>query len=125
MIALDASALLAFLFQEPGHERVASALDSACLSTVNLSEVVGRFVRDGHDGGQVMARLTRSPIEIVPFDAEQARIAAGLLPATRSHGLSLADRACLALALTRGVPVLSADRVWGEIEEGVEVRLIR
>ncbi len=49
MIALDASALLAFLFREDGHERVAAAIGASCLSTVNLTEVLGRFVRDGHD----------------------------------------------------------------------------
>jgi len=45
MIALDASALLALLFQEPGHEVVARWMDQACMTTVNLSEVLDRFVR--------------------------------------------------------------------------------
>ena len=47
MIALDASAFLAFLFREKGYERVGAVLDQACLSTVNLAEVIGRFVQDG------------------------------------------------------------------------------
>ncbi len=45
MIALDASALLAFLFREPGHEMVAQKLEESCISSVNLAEVLGRFAR--------------------------------------------------------------------------------
>jgi len=60
MIALDASALLAFLFREAGHERVGALIDDACLSAVNLSEVIARFVRDGHDPPAPPSRLSRS-----------------------------------------------------------------
>lgn len=67
MIVLDASALLAFLFREPGASLVASHLPGSCMSAVNLSEVIGRFTRDGHDTGQVRTRLAALPIEIVAF----------------------------------------------------------
>lgn len=125
MIVLDASALLAFLFREDGHERVAESADRGCLSAVNLSEVLGRFARDGHDPFEVLARIRETSIEIVPFDAEQAALAAALLPAVRSMGLSLGDRACLALAVSREIPALTADRSWKDLDIGVEVRLIR
>ena len=78
MIALDASALLAFLFRERGHERVGAVIETACLSAVNLSEVIGRFVRDGHDARTVMQRLTSTTIEIVPFTTADAALAASL-----------------------------------------------
>ncbi len=125
MIALDASALLAFLFREPGHERVGAILDTACLSTINLAEVIGRFVRDGHDADPVLRRLTATAIEIVPFTAADAALAASLIPATRALGLSLGDRACLALALARDIPAITADRVWIQLQIGVTVQLIR
>lgn len=125
MIALDASALLAFLFREPGHERVAAILDTACLSTVNLAEVIGRFVRDGHDADQVLRRLTATAIEIAPFAAADAALATSLIPATQSLGLSLGDRACLALALARAIPAITADRVWTQLQVGVTIQLIR
>ncbi|MDG4550145.1 MAG: type II toxin-antitoxin system VapC family toxin [Candidatus Contendobacter sp.] len=125
MMALDASALLAFLFREPGHEQVGAMLDTACLSTVNLAEVIGRFVRDGHDAHQVLKKLTSTMIEIVPFTAVDAALAASLVPATQSLGLSLGDRACLALALSRNIPAITADRIWAQLRVGVTIQFIR
>ena len=125
MIALDASALLAFLFREPGHEQVVTVLNGCCMSTVNLSEVVGRFVRDGHNGQVVWARLQATPIEFVTFTSEQASVAAQLLPHTQPLGLSLGDRACLALALERNIPAMTADRAWAQLEIGAIVQVIR
>lgn len=125
MIALDASALLAFLFEEEGADEVLGHLSSSCLSTVNLCEVAGRFARDGHDPSGIVGRLGTTPIEVVPFDSDQAALAARLVPETRRLGLSLGDRACLALALSRGVPALTADRSWGELSVGVEIRSVR
>ncbi len=125
MIALDASALLAFLFREQGHEQVAGLLDDCCMSTVNLSEVIGRFVRDGHSALVVLQRLIATPIEFVSFTEDQATMVAQLVPSTRAFGLSLGDRACLALALARGIPAMTADRVWEELKIGITIQAIR
>lgn len=125
MIALDASALLAFLFGEEGGERVAAVIDRSCLSTVNLSEVLGRFARDGHDPNLVARRIASTPIELVPFEAQDAALAAQLTPEARRLGLSLGDRACLALALARGIPALTADRDWAKLDVGVRIETLR
>ena len=125
MIALDASALLAFLFAEKGHEEVAECLDDSCISTVNLAEVASRFARDGHDPRELCQRIVDSSIEIVPFLTSDAAIAAALVPITQEYGLSLGDRACLALAMTRQMPALTADRAWASLKLPVQVRLIR
>lgn len=125
MIVLDASALLAFLFREPGGERVRPHLPQSCLSAVNLAEVLARFVRDGHDGRAVYERLTATHLELVPYTAEQAQRTAALVPTTRPLGLSLADRACLALAIERGLPALTADRAWLGLDLGVRIECIR
>jgi ribonuclease VapC len=125
MIVLDASAFLAYLFVEPGHERVAPQLTKSCISTVNLSEVIGRFVRDGHDATAVLHRIDESPVEAVPFLAEDAALAAALIPATRSLGLSLGDRACLGLAAARKARALTADRTWASLDIGLEIEVIR
>lgn len=121
MIALDASAALAYLFGESGAERVAELLTDSCMSTVNLAEVIGRFARDGHDPREVLKRIAESPIELVPFLAEDAALAAGLVPTTRHLGLSLGDRACLALGRARRIPVCTADRAW--LAAGLDVRV--
>lgn len=125
MTVLDASAALAFLFREPGHERVAEIVNDSRMSTVNLAEVLSRFTRDGHAVAVVWARLRRSPIEWVPLAESHATVAAELAPFTMPYGLSLGDRACLALAIERGLPVLTADRAWAGLGLPVEVRLIR
>jgi ribonuclease VapC len=122
---LDASALLAFLFREPGHERVASVIGDCCISTVNLSEVVGRFARDGHDAREVARRVIASGIELVPFMENHACLAAALLPRTLAHGLSLGDRACLALAIDRGTKAMTADRAWDSVDVPVPIVQIR
>lgn len=125
MIVVDASALLAFLYREPGGEEVASHLADACLSTVNLAEVLGRVARDGGDPREVRNSIAAGRVEIVPFSAAEATIAATLLPTTRRQGLSLADRACLSLGMLRRVPVLTADRSWADLVLPIEVKLIR
>ena len=125
MIVLDASALLTFLFGETGHERVASQLDRSCISAINLSEVIGRFARDGHDAREVLRRINQSSIKTVPFLAEDAALAAALVPATLPLGLSLGDRACLALAASRKAPAWTADRAWAPLDIGVAIEVIR
>ena len=125
MIALDASALLAFLFRETGHERVTPHLGSACISAVNLAEVLVRFARDGHDPAAVLEPIQALRLEVVPYGEVDAVLSAGLLSRTSMRGLSLGDRACLALAAARGIPALTADRTWLELDVGVAVESVR
>ena len=125
MIALDASALLAYLFHEPGWELVRGYLPSSLLSSVNLSEVLARFARDGHDPVRVLRELLASPLRVVDFSAQHATLAAAMSPKTLPLGLSLGDRACLALALAEGIPALTADRLWTQARVGVDVVLVR
>ncbi|HWS27723.1 MAG TPA: type II toxin-antitoxin system VapC family toxin [Xanthomonadales bacterium] len=124
-VVLDASALLAYLFAETGHATVAAVIDACCLSSVNLAEVLSRFARDGHNPELVHHQIAGSGIEIVPFLGEDAALAAGLVPLTQSFGLSLGDRACLALALRRNVTALTADRVWAELDLPIAIKVIR
>jgi PIN domain nuclease of toxin-antitoxin system len=125
MTALDASALLAFLFREDGHEPVAGVIDRACMSAVNLAEVLGRYARDGHGVEEARRRIALTSLEIVPFGTAEAEAAASLVPRTRALGLSLGDRACLALALARRIPAMTADRTWSRLHPGVPIRVIR
>lgn len=122
---LDASALLAYLFQEPGGEQVGEMIAGSCISTVNLAEVLSRFARDGHDPNLVGREIEGLALDIVPFSALHAQLAAALLPLCRPLGLSLGDRACLALAIDRGTGAWTADRTWLELDAAVEIHSIR
>jgi PIN domain nuclease of toxin-antitoxin system len=124
-VVLDGSALLSLLLDEPGRDHVEPALDDACMSTVNLAEVYTCLVKDGHDLAGILARLDALPIQWVAFSDVHAAKAGELWHNTRQADLSLGDRACLALAIERGLPVLTADRVWDGLGLPVEVRLIR
>ena len=122
---LDASALLALLNGEPGAEEVAAVLHEAAISTVNLSEVVAKLAEAGMPEPAIREAFQMLPLEVVPFDMEQAYEAGVLRPATRVAGLSLGNRSCLALAKRLGLPALTTDRTWEQLSVGAEVRAIR
>lgn len=124
MIVLDASALLAYLFKETGYEVVARYIDDACISTVNLSEVAGRFVRDGINPVPLLQQIERTFIEVVPFSQTHALYAANLVLQTQQYGLSLGDRACLGLAKERQLAALTADNIWSQLVD-IEIIQIR
>ncbi len=125
---LDASALIACVHHERGEEVVTGALlDGAVMSSVNLSEVVARLTDAAMSAEDIREALRSFELAIAPFDEEAAFVTGLLRPSTRGAGLSLGDRACLALALSTGLPALTGDRAWRDIgpDLGVEVVVIR
>lgn len=124
---LDASALLAAFFNEAGADVVAQRMSGALVSTINLSEVVAKLVDRGIPDDQILEIMDQLDVEIVPVDQEQALTAGFFRKETRSAGLSLGDRTCLALARVRNAVALTSDRDWSTIAEevGVEVMVIR
>ncbi|MGE3295661.1 MAG: type II toxin-antitoxin system VapC family toxin [Geminicoccaceae bacterium] len=122
---LDASALLCLLFREPGAERVEAVLAGALMSAANLAEVVAKLVERGADGAAVVADLAELDLEIVPLDRAQAEAAGLLQAATRSAGLSLGDRCCLALASSLDATAVTRDRAWAKLDRSVAVELVR
>jgi Uncharacterized protein conserved in bacteria len=128
---LDASALLALLKGEPGAERVAEALErGAYLSAVNLAEVLSKLADWGEDPTEAQARMAQvgllgAAVEVLPFTGEDALEVARLRALTRAHGLSFGDRACLALARRLGLPALTAERAWAELDLGIPVEVLR
>lgn len=95
------------------------------VSTVNASEIVAKLIDRGASDDQAQRTLDALPVQIVPFDTEQAKAAGRLRRETRGAGLSLGDRACLSLALREGATVLTADRAWASLDVGVEIEVIR
>lgn len=122
---LDASALLALLDGEPGQEVVALLVPGAVIGTVNLAEVVGKLAERGMPEGGIREALDGLALEVHPADEELAYAAGVLRPRTREQGLSLGDRACLAVASMLDMPTYTADRAWAELDLDIEVRLIR
>ncbi|MDQ3386083.1 MAG: type II toxin-antitoxin system VapC family toxin [Actinomycetota bacterium] len=126
---LDASALLAWLREEPGAEDVDRALDGARISAVNLSEVLQKSLAAGLTSAETSPLpedLGTLGLSVVAFGTREAGVAAELWSVARSLGLSLADRACLATAICLESPAMTADRGWEGIEwEGLSVELIR
>jgi PIN domain nuclease of toxin-antitoxin system len=102
------------VFREPGMSRVNQALrNGAVILSVNLAEVVTRMLDKGMDEASTRRALSAIDPTVVAFDEDLAYRAGLLRSATRSAGLSLGDRACLALAERLGAPALTADRAWG------------
>jgi ribonuclease VapC len=122
---LDASAVLTLLNQETGKERVESLLAESCISTVNYCEVIGKLIDAGMPERDARASVELLNIEVVSFDIDLARLAAVLRPTTKKLGLSLGDRSCLALALSRRNTAVTAERIWAKLKLGVKIELIR
>ena len=124
---LDASAVLAFLLRERGHERVLEALaGDPRMSTVNFAEVATKYVLRGFPEEAERLR-DELPVVFVPVDDDLALQAALMASATKPLGLSLGDRICLALAKRTGLPALTADRAWLDVAGtlGVTVEVVR
>ena len=126
-VVIDASAVLAALYGEPGSDRVDGVLADALISAVNAAEVISKLTERGMAAELARNALVQTGATIVAFDLDQAAVVGALRPLTRTAGLSLGDRACLALAKRRGLPAMTADAAWVGLAEavGVEVVMIR
>lgn len=124
-VVFDSSALLAISFGESGTERAARGLKDGMMSAVNVAEVISRYVDQGASEEEARASLQAFGLDIRPFDETQAMAAGLMRTATQKLGLSLGDRACLALAVQEGATVFTADRTWAALDLEVDVELIR
>lgn len=124
-VILDASALIALIYQEAGMEVVEKYLSTSEISTVNLTEVAAYMIKQGITITEVVALLQDLSIPTIEFNEVQAFCAAHLVEKTASKGLSLGDRACLALAMQKNYPVLTADKAWASLDLNVKIKLIR
>ena len=124
-VVLDASAFLAFANGEPGAERVQPILPKAVISTVNSCEIISKLVQKGMTLARAGEYVRQFASEVIPFDFDQAKVAAGLQEIGRPLGLSLGDLACLALGKSLNVQVLTAEPSWATLEIGISVVLIR
>lgn len=124
-VVLDSSALLAFLWQEVGSDIVAECIGDAVISAVNFAETISKLVSRGSSSETARSAVGIARVDVIDFDQRLAEESGGLIAKTRPFGLSLGDRACLALAQREHLPVLTADRIWQNLDVGVEIRVIR
>lgn len=122
---LDASALLAMLQGEPGGEVVQELLKTAVISSVNWSEVAQKALDWQAEVEGLRQELGALGLEVLPFTAAVAETTARLRSSTRQAGLSLGDRACLAVAAVLGLPAVTADRIWLDLGLPIEIRAVR
>ncbi|TCP34043.1 type II toxin-antitoxin system VapC family toxin [Sphingomonas sp. BK235] len=122
---VDSSVVLAYLLGEPGGELLADDDGRFILSTVNLTEVLTVAMEHDLAPEMVLGILRPLPVDHVEHGVDDAIGAARLRPLSRHLGLSLGDRVCLALGQRLGVPVLTSDRRWTDLDLGIDVRLIR
>jgi len=125
-IVLDASAVLAAVLKEPGAVRVERALKrGAAMSSVNVAEVAACLSQDGVSSVTVARVVEELGVEIIPFDRQAALLSGSYRMRTRRLGLGLGGRACLATASRLGLPALTADRSWDDLDiDGVNVMQI-
>ena len=122
---LDSSAVLALIDEEPGADTVRSVLLDSAISTVNLAEVYTKLDERGGDGRSAVAAILNSLAGVEQFTEEHARIAGRLRQPTRHLGLSLGDRACIAVAIALGAEIYTADSIWSQLDVGCRIHLIR
>ena len=124
-VVLDASAVLAVINAEPGAEHVVELLDGALLCAVNHAEVMTKLAEKGISRDLARSTVLKIGIQVVEFGIDLADRTGELRPQTRHLGLSLADRACLALAEREGVAAVTGDRKWSKLGLEIDVRLFR
>jgi ribonuclease VapC len=126
-VVLDASAVLAYLQDESGYEQVHGVLSegNAIMSVVNFAEVVGKLLEAGLPEASVKTVMGNLDLEIEPMDAKQAWETGLLRMSTREFGLSLGDRACLALAYIKKLPVITADKQWDKFKTELKIIQLR
>jgi ribonuclease VapC len=121
---MDSSALLALIKMEPGAEVVSRAMGDGIVSPVIMAESLSKAASLGHDAAEVERRLLETGLRIEPISIDDVRAVAGLY-ALAKHDVSLADRFCLALAIQRGLPLITSDRPWRDLGLPVELRFFR
>jgi len=125
-VVLDASALLALIQNEKGADVVKPLLKRAVMSTINVTEVLAALQRVEIQPKDAIVSISDVIQELIPFDVEQAQCVAELQPYVRHKGLSLGDRACIALGLKLQAPIYTADKIWGELQlDNITINIIR
>lgn len=126
-VVLDTSAVLAYLFEEAGAETVAPLLEAgaAVISSANYAETVSKLFDLKMPAEAIQTTMDNLEMECVPLSEAQAFVAGELRVISKPYGLSLGDRACIALGITSQLAVYTADTAWAKVPTECEIILIR
>jgi PIN domain nuclease of toxin-antitoxin system len=125
-VVFDASAMLASLNHERGHEKITGELLARSVaSAVNLAEVQSKLVKRGGDPDEAWEDALAAVASVEPYTGEHAKIAGSLITTTEKYGLSLGDRSCLALAIALKAPVYTTEQIWKNLKVGIPIHVIR
>jgi ribonuclease VapC len=125
-VILDSSALIALIKNEKGAEIVEQLLGQIVMSTLNISEAAGILIDLGMPEEECKNSIEPYVDLVVPLDMEQSFEMAYLKKLTSNKGLSIGDRACIALGIKMKLPIYTADKIWATLQlEGAEIILIR
>lgn len=125
-IVFDSSALIMLFAKELGYESVRQNLKYAIISSVNIAQVYKYCIEVQNLTEEDCRNLIKlSGIKIIDFCEEQALITAKMIKQTKQYGLSLGDRACIALAMYKNHPILTCDKIWQKVELDVEFIMAR
>lgn len=125
-IIFDASALIALFAKENGYQTIKSHMKDAIISSVNIAEVY-KYCIETQSLTQNDARklIELSDVRIIDFCHEQALISSTIIHKTKAYGLSLGDRACIALALFKNHPILTCDKIWEKLDLNIKFIMAR
>ena len=125
-VVLDASALLALIKNETGGDIIERLLGNIVMSSVNISEVAAILLNSSMSLEECKDVIEPFVDSIIAFDSELSFITASLRQTTKHKGLSLGDRACIALGIKLQAPIYTADKIWAELNiNKADIKLIR
>ncbi len=112
---LDSSAVLAVINSERGEEKVVTRFPHSVISSVNLAEILTKLAERKVNLHSALDYFLKVGLEVIEFNTDQALECAALRPLTKHLGLSLGDRACLALAIQENATAVTADKMWANL----------
>ena len=123
-VILDASAALACIQNEPGGDLVRMRTRGGVISAINLAEVIAKLIEKGSTPKRAVELIDAMSLEVESVDSSLAQRMGTLHEITQGKGISLGDRACLALAERLNLPILTADRAWAKLDLDLTIELI-
>ena len=123
---LDSTAVIAVLYAEPGHQYINEVLHKSAVSTVNLAEIVNKLAQRGSTSEALRESLIRLKLQVIDWTEAMAYESAEFTHFSKSHGISLGDRACLTLAKQLRATAVTSDRAWRRLPAlGVRIMIFR